>query len=152
MTSTFLSCCTFWNLCPCTTLLYFSLYKVCHFFSVLLLFFFFLSYILDIRSLFFSTLIPFSQLYSFFHILHTIPLSFLLFLFLLFFSSMLLGISHTTCSLFVFQGEILVLDFCRSISPLPLYPLQSTYIATISSVIYSLSSRNASYKTILHLS
>ena len=79
--------------------------------------FFFLPYILGIRSLSFSILTLFLQLHLFFHTLHTVPLSFLLFLLLFLSSSMLFGISCTIYSLLVFQGRILVLDFYRSVPP-----------------------------------
>ena len=89
-------------------------------------FFFFLPYILGIRSFFFLILTPFSQLHPSFHTLYT-PLSlFLLSVLLLLSSSMLLGIGCTTCFLLVSQGEILVLDFCRSILPC-LYILYSPH-------------------------
>ena len=89
--------------------------------------FFFLPYILGIRSFFFPILIPFSQLHPFFYTLHTPLSSFLLFLLLLFSSSMLLGMSHTIYFLLVSQGGILVLDFCRSVLSC-LYILHSLYI------------------------
>ena len=79
--------------------------------------FFFLPYILGIRSLSFSILTLFLQLHLFFYTLHTVPLSFLLFLLLFLSSSMLFGISCTIYSLLVFQGRILVLDFYRSVPP-----------------------------------
>ena len=79
--------------------------------------FFFLFYILGIRFLFFPILTPFLQLYPSFYILYIVPLSLLLFLLSLLSSSMLFGMSHTTCSLLVFQGGILVLDFCKFVPP-----------------------------------
>ena len=93
--------------------------------------FFFLSYILGIRSFFFPIMTPFSQLHPSFHILHTVPLSFLLFLLPLLSSSMLFGISYTTCSLLVFQGGILVLDFCGFILPC-LYILHNPHMLPLS--------------------
>ena len=77
--------------------------------------FFFLPYILNIRSFFFLVLTPFLQLHPSFHTLHTSLLSSLFSLLLLLSSSMLLSIGHITCFLLVSQEGILVLDFCRSI-------------------------------------
>jgi len=96
--------------------------------------FFFLSYILGIKFFFFLVLISLSQLYSFFHTLHT-PFSLsLLFLLLFFFSSMLLGIDYTTHFLLVSQGGILVPDFCRSVLPC-LYVLYSPYMLLLSPLL-----------------
>jgi len=78
--------------------------------------FFFLLYILGIGSFFFPILTPFLQLYPFFHTLHTLLLSSFFFLLLFLSSSMLLGIGYTIYFLLVSQEEILVSDFCGSIS------------------------------------
>ena len=77
--------------------------------------FFFLSYILGIRSFFFPILTPFSQLHLSFHTLYTLLSLSLLFLLLLLSSSTLLGIDYTTYFLLVSQGGILVSDFYGSI-------------------------------------
>ena len=79
--------------------------------------FFFLLYILDIRSFFFLVLISFSQFYSSFHTLYTPLLLSLLFLLFFLSSSILLGIGHTIHFLLISQERILVPDFCKSISP-----------------------------------
>ena len=103
----------------------FSLWGVLLFSSSTTLFFF-LPYILGIRSFFFLILTPFSQLHPSFYTLHTPLLLFLLSLLLLLSSSILLGIGCTIHFLLVSQGEILIPDFCRSILPC-LYILHSPH-------------------------
>ena len=78
------------------------------------------------KILFFLILIPFSQLHSSFHTLHTPLFSSLLSLLLLLSSSMLLGIGYTIHFLLVSQEGILVPNFCESVPPC-LYILYSSH-------------------------
>ena len=103
--------------------------------------FFFLSYILDIKSFSFLVLTPFSQLYFFFYTLHTIPLLFLLFLLFLFFSSMFLYSLYTLplspLSSILSQVRVYLLEVYSTLHSTPIsFPIWDMHITSFFSSLF----------------